>query len=42
MTTTRHLAAILAAEVAGCSRLMAAHEIGTLTALKAARHAVRR
>jgi adenylate cyclase len=37
MTTTRRLAAILAADVAGYSRLMAADEVGTLAALKAAR-----
>jgi adenylate cyclase len=36
MTTTRRLAAILAADVAGYSRLMAADEVGTLAALKAA------
>jgi adenylate cyclase len=40
MTTTRRLAAILAADVAGYSRLMAADEMGTLEALKAARREV--
>jgi adenylate cyclase len=40
MTTTRRLAAILAADVAGYSRLMAADEVGTLAALKAARREV--
>jgi TolB-like protein/class 3 adenylate cyclase len=40
MTTTRRLAAILAADVAGYSRLMAANEIGTLDALKACRREV--
>jgi hypothetical protein len=40
MTTTRRLAAILAADVAGYSRLMAADEVGTLEALKAARREV--
>jgi adenylate cyclase len=40
MTTTRRLAAILAADVAGYSRLMAADEVGTLAALKAARQEV--
>jgi adenylate cyclase len=34
VTTTRRLAAILAADVAGYSRLMAADEVGTLEALK--------
>src|SRR6201993_3225157 len=34
MTTTRRLAAILAADVAGYSRLMGADEEGTLAALK--------
>jgi adenylate cyclase len=38
MTTTRRLAAILAADVAGYSRLMGADEEGTLAALKAIRH----
>jgi TolB-like protein/class 3 adenylate cyclase len=38
--TTRRLAAILAADVAGYSRLMAADEVGTLAALKAARREV--
>ena len=33
----RRLAAILAADVAGYSRLMGADEVGTLTALKALR-----
>jgi len=37
MTTTRRLAAILAADVAGYSRLMAADEVGTLAAVEAAR-----
>jgi class 3 adenylate cyclase/DNA-binding CsgD family transcriptional regulator len=37
MTATRRLAAILAADVAGYSRLMGADEEGTLAALKAAR-----
>src|SRR5262249_28167962 len=37
MTTTRRLAAILAADVAGYSRLMGADEEGTLAALKALR-----
>src|SRR5262245_15651024 len=40
MSTTRRLAAILAADVAGYSRLMAADEVGTLAALKAARREV--
>ena len=40
MTTTRRLAAILAADVAGYSRLMAADEVGTLETLKAARREV--
>jgi TolB-like protein/class 3 adenylate cyclase len=40
MTTTRRLAAILAADVAGYSRLMAADEVGTLEALKACRREV--
>lgn len=40
MTTTRRLAAILAADIAGYSRLMAANEVGTLAALKAARREV--
>jgi class 3 adenylate cyclase len=35
MTTTRRLAAILAADVAGYSRLIGADESGTLAALKA-------
>jgi class 3 adenylate cyclase len=30
MTTARHLAAVLAADVAGYSRLMAADEVGTM------------
>jgi hypothetical protein len=34
MTTTRRLAAILAADFAGCSRLMAADEVGTLEVFK--------
>jgi adenylate cyclase len=34
MTTTRRLAAILAADVAGYSRLMGADEVGTVEALK--------
>jgi class 3 adenylate cyclase len=37
MTTTRRLAAILAADIAGYSRLMGADEEGTLDALKAIR-----
>src|SRR5258706_5196144 len=37
MTATRRLAAILAADVAGYSRLMGADEEGTLVALKAIR-----
>jgi len=37
MTTSRHLAAILAADVAGYSRLMRADEEGTLAQLKALR-----
>src|SRR4051812_20384009 len=37
MTTSRRLAAILAADVAGYSRLMATDEEGTLQALKALR-----
>ena len=40
MTTTRRLAAILAADVAGYSRLMGADEEGTLAALKALRREV--
>jgi adenylate cyclase len=40
MTTTRRLAAILAADIAGYSRLMAADEVGTLEVLKAARREV--
>src|SRR5205814_7613630 len=40
MTTTRRLAAILAADVAGYSRLMGADEAGTLEALKAHRREV--
>jgi TolB-like protein/class 3 adenylate cyclase/tetratricopeptide (TPR) repeat protein len=40
MTTTRRLAAILAADVAGYSRLMGADELGTLEALKAYRREV--
>ena len=38
MTTTRRLAAILAADVAGYSRLMGANEEGTLERLKAIRN----
>ena len=37
MTATRRLAAILAADVAGYSRLIGADESGTLQALKAIR-----
>jgi adenylate cyclase len=37
MSQTRRLAAILAADVAGYSRLMGADEEGTLAALKAIR-----
>ena len=40
MTTTRRLAAILAADVVGYSRLMGADEVGTLEALKAHRREV--
>jgi adenylate cyclase len=40
MTTIRRLAAILAADVVGYSRLMAAEEVGTLDALKACRREV--
>src|SRR5262249_52043882 len=40
MSTTRRLAAILAADVAGYSRLMAADEVGTLEALKARRREI--
>jgi TolB-like protein len=40
MSTTRRLAAILAADVAGYSRLMAADEVGTLAALKTCRREV--
>src|SRR3974390_2563081 len=40
MTITRRLAAILAADVAGYSRLMGADEVGTLEALKAHRREV--
>jgi len=40
MTATRRLAAILAADVAGYSRLMGADEGGTLERLKAPRRAV--
>jgi TolB-like protein/class 3 adenylate cyclase/Flp pilus assembly protein TadD len=40
MSTTRRLAAILAADVAGYSRLMGTDEVGTLAALKAARREV--
>jgi adenylate cyclase len=38
MTQTRRLAAILAADVAGYSRMMGADEEGTLERLKALRH----
>jgi adenylate cyclase len=38
MATSRRLAAILAADVAGYSRLMGADEEGTLERLKALRH----
>jgi len=37
MASTRRLSAILAADVAGCSRLMGADEEGTHTGLKAVR-----
>ena len=37
MTEIRRLAAIVAADVAGCSRLMGQDESGTLAALKAVR-----
>src|SRR3954467_5912482 len=40
MTTARRLAAVLAADVAGYSRLMGTDEEGTLARLKAARKAV--
>jgi hypothetical protein len=40
MSQTRRLAAILAADVAGYSRLMGADEEGTLERLKALRRAV--
>jgi adenylate cyclase len=40
MITTRRLAAILAADVAGYSRLMGADEVGTLEALNAHRYAI--
>jgi adenylate cyclase len=40
MSTTRRLAAILAADVAGYSRLMGTDEVGTLEALKAHRREV--
>ncbi len=40
MTTTRRLAAILAADVVGYSRLMEADEAGTLAALKARRKGI--
>ena len=33
-STTRRLAAVLAADVAGCSRLMGADEVGTVQALR--------
>ena len=42
MTATRRLAAILAADVAGYSRLMGADEEGTLARLNAHRRALRR
>jgi hypothetical protein len=42
MSQTRRLAAILAADVAGYSRLMGADEEGTLERLKALRHEIRR
>ena len=38
--TERRLAAILAADVAGYSRLMGADEVGTLAALKAVRREI--
>src|SRR5438128_9098289 len=41
MSQTRRLAAILAADVAGYSRLMGADEEGTLERLKALRHELR-
>ena len=40
MTTTRRLAAILAADVAGYSRLMGVDEVGTLETLKSHRREV--
>src|SRR5438132_13016337 len=40
MSPTRRLAAIMAADVAGYSRLMGADEVGTLEALKAHRREV--
>jgi len=40
MSTSRRLAAILAADVAGYSRLMGADEEGTLAALKAIRREI--
>jgi adenylate cyclase len=40
MTTTRRLAAILAADVAGYSRLIGADEVGTLEALKSLRRTI--
>jgi adenylate cyclase len=40
MTPTRRLAAILAADVVGYSRLMGADEVGTLEALNAHRREV--
>jgi adenylate cyclase len=40
MSTTRRLAAILAADVVGYSRLMGVDEVGTLQALKAHRREV--
>jgi adenylate cyclase len=40
MNTTRRLAAILAADVVGYSRLMGVNEVATLQALKARRREV--
>jgi adenylate cyclase len=40
MTTTRRLAAILAVDVTGYSRLMGADEVGTLDALKSVRREI--
>jgi class 3 adenylate cyclase len=42
VTATRRFAAILAADVAGYSRLMGADEEGTLERLKALRHEFRK